>query len=180
MSPTSYTLTARTLHWVMAVLMILMLAAGLVMSDIEDPALKGTIYGLHKATGILVLLLAGFRVLWRLSHAVPAISTALPVWQRRAARLAHGGLYGVMFLLPLSGWSMSSAAGYPVSFYGLFTIPDMVAKNPELAGILKDIHEVSANVFIALLAAHLGAALYHHFILRDDTLRRMGYRTPPK
>jgi cytochrome b561 len=85
-----------------------------------------------------------------------------------------------MFLLPLSGWSMSSAAGYPVSFYGLFTIPDMVAKNPELAGILKDIHEVSANVFIALLAAHLGAALYHHFILRDDTLRRMGYRNPPK
>jgi cytochrome b561 len=180
MSPTSYTLTARTLHWVMAVLMILMLAAGLVMSDIEDPALKSTIYGLHKATGILVLLLASVRLLWRLSHAVPAISTALPKWQRRAARLAHGGLYGVMFLLPLSGWSMSSAAGYPVSFYGLFTIPDMVAKNPELAGILKDIHEVSANVFIALLAAHLGAALYHHFILRDDTLRRMGYRNPPK
>ena len=176
MSPTSYTLTARTLHWVMAVLMILMLAAGLVMSDIEDPALKGTVYGLHKATGILVLLLAGFRVLWRLSHAVPAISTALPVWQRRAARLAHGGLYGVMFLLPLSGWSMSSAAGYPVSFYGLFTIPDMVAKNPELAGILEDIHEVSANAFIALLVAHLGAALYHHFVLRDDTLRRMWSR----
>jgi cytochrome b561 len=176
MSPTSYTLTARTLHWVMAVLMILMLAAGLVMSDIEDPALKGTVYGLHKATGILVLLLAGFRVLWRLSHAVPAISTALPVWQRRAARLAHGGLYAVMFLLPLSGWSMSSAAGYPVSFYGLFTIPDMVAKNPELAGIFKDIHEVSANAFIALLAAHLGAALYHHFVLRDDTLRRMWSR----
>ena len=179
MSVTSYTLTARILHWVMAVLMILMLAAGLVMSDIEDPALKSTVYGLHKATGILVLLLAGFRVLWRLSHAVP-ISAALPVWQRRAARLAHGGLYGVMFLLPLSGWSMSSAAGYPVSFYGLFTIPDMVAKNPELAGILKDIHEVSANVFIALLAAHLGAALYHHFVLRDDTLRRMGYRKTPK
>ena len=176
MSVTSYTLTARTLHWVMAVLMILMLAAGLVMSDIEDPALKGTIYGLHKATGILVLLLAGFRVLWRLSHAVPAISAALPKWQRRAARLAHGGLYAVMFLLPLSGWSMSSAAGYPVSFYGLFTIPDMVAKNPELAGIFKNIHEVSANAFIALLAAHLGAALYHHFVLRDDTLRRIWFR----
>lgn len=176
MSVSSYTLTARTLHWVMAILMILMLAAGLVMSDIEDPALKGTIYGLHKATGILVLFLAGVRLLWRFSHAVPAISAALPQWQRWGARLAHWGLYGVMFMLPLSGWSMSSAAGYPVSFYGLFTVPDLVAKSSGLADIFKDIHEVSANAFIALLVAHLGAALYHHFILRDDTLRRIWFR----
>jgi cytochrome b561 len=173
MSPTSYTLTARTLHWVMAVLMILMLAAGLVMSDIEDPALKGTVYGLHKATGILVLILAGFRLLWRFSHAVPEISGSLPAWQRHAARLVHWALYVAMFIMPLSGWSMSSAAGYPVSFYGLFVLPNLVAKNPELADTLEDIHEISANVLIALIIAHLGAALYHHFVLRDNTLRRM-------
>lgn len=176
MTQSSYTLTARTLHWVMAIVMILMLAAGLVMSDIEDPALKGTLYSLHKATGIVVLFLAGVRLFWRLSHAVPAISAALPQWQRWGARLAHWGFYGVMFILPLSGWSMSSAAGYPVSFYGLFVLPDLLAKNDTLAPIFKDVHEISANVFIGLLVVHLGAALYHHYVLRDDTVRQIWFR----
>jgi cytochrome b561 len=169
----SYTLTARVFHGVMGILMILMLIAGLLMEDIENPALKGIVYGLHKATGISVLVLAFFRLLWRLSHAVPSLPDSLPRWQAHAARLVHWGLYAVMFILPLSGWAMSSAAGYPVSFYGLFVMPDFVAVNPALKGIFKDIHELSANAFMALLGAHAAAALYHHFVLRDNILRRI-------
>ena len=169
----SYTPTARALHWIMGLLLILMLAAGLVMEDIEDPALKGTVYTLHKATGILILALAAFRVLWRFSHAVPAFAASLRPWQATAARWVHFGLYAIMFIMPISGWGMSSAAGYPVSFYGLFVLPNLVSANPECKELFETIHSVGANAFMILLAAHVAAALYHHLILKDNTLRRI-------
>ena len=177
---TKYNLTARLFHWVMGTMIIIMFIVGSTMEDITDTNLKSLAYSLHKATGIVILAMAILRVLWRLSNAVPALPETLKKWQATSARLVHFGLYAILFVMPLSGWGLSSAAGYPVSVYGLFTVPNLMEKNDELKELLEDIHGVGANALLFLLAAHVGAALYHHFILKDNTLRRMWFSCPNK
>jgi cytochrome b561 len=128
---------------------------------------------LFRSIGITVLLLAALRAGWRVTHPVPAPNPLHPPWQRRAASIAHAALYLLMFLLPLSGWLFSSASGYPVKYLGLIPLPDLVAKDKELAEVFKEIHEVLAFSLAAIVVAHVGGALQHHLIDRDDTLARM-------
>lgn len=168
---THFGLVAITLHWLMAILIIGMLCVGLYMTSLPVGMLKLKLYGWHKAFGILILTLVILRILWRLTNATPVL--ALPWWERTAARLAHFVLYVLMLAMPLSGWLMTSAAGLPPSFFGLFTLPNLVAPNDELRELFGLMHEWLAYGLIAVIILHTLAALKHHFIDKDDILRRM-------
>lgn len=169
-----YTATAIALHWLLAVAILANLALGLVMVDMPGiTPTKLRYFNWHKWAGVTILVLVTARALWRLSHRPPPLPAAMPGWQKLGAELTHVGLYVLMFAIPLSGYFYSLAAGYPVVFLGLVKLPVLIGPNPELKGVLKDVHEALNWTLLALLAAHVGAALKHHLIDRDDVLRRM-------
>jgi cytochrome b561 len=113
------------------------------------------------------------RLLWRSLNATPLLPTTLKPYERLLARLNHALLYVLLFAMPLSGWMMSSARGFPVSWFGFFTLPDLVPKNKPLYDALLTTHQTLAWVLAAVVTLHVAAALKHHFMLRDDVLRRM-------
>jgi len=166
-----YGAVAVIVHWVMAVLLIGLLALGLYMVTLPVSLEKLKLYGWHKEYGMLALFLAVFRVFWRLGSITPHL--ALPTLEKVAARLVHWAFYGFMFALPLTGWLMSSSAGLPVSFFGLVVLPDLVAPNEHYMNLYKDLHKWLGYALIATIALHTAAALKHHFINKDNILRRM-------
>lgn len=162
---------AISFHWLMALLIIGMLIVGLYMVGLPSEPFKFELYGLHKATGVLVLALAFLRLIWRFINTTPALN--IPKLEALAARLVHWVLYGFMFAMPISGWLMSSAADKPITFFGLFTVPMLIAPNQELTPIFHDAHHWLGYALIAILVLHVLAALKHHFYDKDDILRRM-------
>lgn len=168
---THFGLIAISLHWLMAVLIIGLLGVGLYMVSLPAAPEKFKLYGWHKEFGLLVLALAFFRLCWRLINTNPHLN--LPLLERMAARLVHWALYGFMFAMPLTGWLLSSAAGFAPSFFGLFTLPTLVAPNEQLLAIFKVTHRWIAYGLIAAITLHALAALKHHFYDKDDILRRM-------
>jgi cytochrome b561 len=142
------------------------------MSDLPLSPTRLKLYNWHKWAGVTILALSAARLLWRLSHRPPA-GPPMPVWQARASQAVHGLLYGLFFAVPLVGWAYSSAAGFPVVLYGLFPLPDFVAPDKALAGLIKPWHAALAWSMAALVAVHLAAALKHQFIDRDQLLARM-------
>jgi cytochrome b561 len=166
-----YGLVAIIFHWLIAILIIGLLSVGLYMINLPIGIQKLKLYGWHKEFGILVLGLVILRVMWRLTNATPVLN--LPWYERIGARLAHFALYILMLAMPLSGWLMSSAAGLSPSFFGLFTLPNLVAPNEELRELFAWAHEWLAYGLIAIIVVHTLAALKHHFIDKDDILRRM-------
>lgn len=134
---------------------------------------RGLWMGYHKAFGLSVFLLVWVRLGWRLSCPVPRPLIVSP-WQDRVAQLVHWGLYAIMIFMPLTGLLNSQFGGRPVSWFGVFEIPVLVAENKELAGTLKEVHEgVLWPLLLLLLTVHVLAALWHHFVVKDATLRRM-------
>lgn len=162
----------KLLHWLMAALIIFMLVLGISLDEFEG-ALKGTLMGVHKSLGAMILALAIVRALWWLGQTKPALVKTLPEWVKPFINFGHNLLYAFMVIMPLSGWLMSNAAGYPVSVFGWFTLPTLVEKNMALRGAMGELHETAAWVLIAMLALHIGAAVYHHRVLKDETLTRM-------
>lgn len=163
----------KLFHWVNALLIVLMLAVGFIMTDMPDNMDKLRLIGLHKATGIVVLSWATCWVLWRVNNSKPLYPATMLSWQRLAADASKYVLIALLFVMPLSGWAMSSAAGYPVSFFGLFVLPPLVEPNKELGALMAELHELFALAIIAVVCAHVGAALLHHFYYKDNVLRRM-------
>ncbi len=164
---------ARTLHWLMAVLIICLGAVGLYMADLPNSPQKIKIYALHKSTGLTVLALLVLRVAWRMADRRPD-EVPMPHWQALAARATHLFLYVLMLVLPLSGWMYNSASGYPLQWFGLFNLPSLTGgADASLKGVAHAVHEYGFYLLALLLAAHVGGALKHHFVDRDDTLVRM-------
>ena len=165
--------TAIALHWLIALLIFGGWAMGFYMADLKLSPDKLKLFSWHKWIGITVLMLACLRAAWRITHPAPPPNPAHPAWQHRAASFAHGALYLLMFALPLSGWMFSSASGYPVKYFGVIPLPDLVSKSKELAALLKDAHGILAWALAGVVAVHIGGALQHHLFDRDDTLARM-------
>lgn len=163
---------AKALHWLTAGLILSAFPLGVYMHDLPLSPTKLQLYSYHKWIGITALLIAILRVIWRLLKGAPAPLPG-PAWQQKAAALTHGLLYVLMFAVPLSGWLMSSAKGFQVVYFGVLPLPDLVGKSQELGDFLKAAHEFLNFSLIALIGLHLGAALKHHFIDRDETLVRM-------
>lgn len=168
----SYGLPAKLLHWVMSVVIICLIFVGFIMTEMEPSDQKWQIYGLHKATGLLILLLVAIRLTWRLMNVYVLPPHDLPDWQKKAAYLAHLMLYLFMLIMPASGFLMTVLGGHNVSFYGLFTIEAFTTNKP-IATIFWMIHGYSAYIFAALIGLHIAAAFYHHFVRRDNVFMRM-------
>lgn len=168
-----YDLVAVCLHWLVAGLIIAAFALGVVMVDI--PGLTPTklrYFSWHKWLGVSVLALVAIRLLWRLRQGVPR-PVEMPAWQRRASTLMHGGLYALMFAVPLSGYFYSLAAGVPVVYLGILPLPVLMEPDPVLKPVLKEVHEVLVYTMLAFVLVHVAAALKHQWIDRDGLLRRM-------
>jgi cytochrome b561 len=107
------------------------------------------------------------------TNVTPRLADTIPLWQKFAAHAAHYAMYVFMVALPITGWMISSAAALPVSFFGLFVLPDLIGPNEHNRLLLAQIHQWLSYGLIAAILGHTGAALQHHFLYKDDTLRRM-------
>jgi cytochrome b561 len=169
-----YTKTAMTLHWLMALLIVSAFIMGLVMTSIPGFSMaKLRYFSWHKWLGVTVFGLAVLRVLWRQWRKPPPHPAQMPPWQNRAADAVHILLYVLIFAVPLSGYLYTLSAGVPVVYLGVWPMPVFMAPNPELKPLLRDIHFWLDMTLAALVLGHAGAALKHHFIDRDDVLKRM-------
>lgn len=168
-----YTPTAKTLHWLMTLLLFGLLALGFYMQDLPLSPQKLQLYSWHKWAGVTVFLLVLFRLAWRVTHRPPALPDHLSKVMRFAAQAGHMMLYVLMIAIPLSGWLMSSAQGFQTVWFGILPIPDLVDKNQELGNLLQTVHESLNLLFVAVIAGHVSAALKHHFIDKDAILIRM-------
>ncbi len=169
----AYTGTAKFLHWLSALLILGLLPLGFYMSDLKLSPEKLQLYSWHKWAGVTVFVLVLLRLLWRIGHRAPALPAHMKGLERLAAHLGHFALYALMLAIPLSGWLMSSAKGVQTVWFGVLPLPDLLAKDKELGQLLGEVHETLNFVLIAVLVAHIGAALKHHFFDRDDVLTRM-------
>ena len=171
-----YGVVAMALHWFMAALLIALIALGIYMVRLPDVGFnksKITLILVHKEIGILVLGAVGLRLAWRQINPLPELVPTVPDWQQIAAAFVHISLYAMMIAQPFIGWIMSSASGIPVDFLGWFTLPNLVSRDEALFQLLRNTHDWLGFVMAVLVGTHAGAALRHHFSLRDPTLRRM-------
>lgn len=168
-----YPFSIRLLHWLIALFIIALLTVGFVMTGMDkaDP-LRGTLYGLHKSFGVTVLMLAVLRLSLRLKLGTPPLPAVIPALERTLAGLGHGTLYAFMFLMPISGYVMSTSYGLPVKWFGL-ALPRLVDVDKARGALAADIHYFAAYALIGLLAAHVGAVAFHYFRQRVNLLRRM-------
>lgn len=171
--PNRYTHTAVSLHWLIALLIFATFPLGVYMHDLPFSPDKLRLYSYHKWIGVTIFMLAIIRLAWRATHRPPPLPASMPKWERYAAEGVHYLLYALLFLIPLSGWLMSSAKGFQTVWFGVLPLPDLVGKNKELGDLLQKVHELLNFSLLGLVLAHVGAALKHHFIQHDTILERM-------
>jgi len=170
---TTYTAVAKLLHWGMAVLILGLLALGFVMTDMPLSPEKLQYYAWHKWAGVTVFVLVWLRLLWRVTHPAPAYPSSMSPLMRGMAHAGHAALYGLMIIIPLSGWLLSSAKGVQTVWFGVWPLPDLLEKDKALGHLLHEVHETLNFVLLFLLAGHVAAALKHHWLDKDDILNRM-------
>jgi cytochrome b561 len=171
-TPERYGSVAQALHWLIVLLLLGQVAAGMIAEEMPDGFDKLVLLARHKSVGITILGLALLRVAWRFLDRPPP-PPPMPRRQYLAARASHWGLYALLFAMPVTGWMMSSASNYPVSWFGLTQLPDLVAPDRDLKHLLGEVHETLAYALIALALLHVAAALKHQFVNRDGLLWRM-------
>ncbi len=169
-----YSPSLQALHWLFVLLLIAVYASielRVIYPKGSDP--REDIKALHFMLGVGVLVLALLRVWARIaSGAAPRILPTPPLWQQRLAAVAHGLLYLLILMMPLSGWVILSAAGKPIPFFGL-ELPPITGKDPDFSKAIESWHELAGKLGYGLIALHVVAALYHHLVVKDDTLKRM-------
>lgn len=170
----SYGTIAKTFHWGIAITIYCMLPLGYFLDSIKPQRLQDLSYIVHESIGIMILTLIVARFVWKLTNPSPALPSNTPLWQRVASRLVHYGLYAALIIMPLSGWVMATSSGYFVNFLGLGTLRmPGVPLSKNLASQAHEVHEVVALIIISLIVIHVIAALKHHFVDKDNVLKRM-------
>jgi cytochrome b561 len=170
---TRYGVVAQLFHWAIVVLIVTQFVLANKAAALPRGPAKLETLAQHKSVGITILALALLRLVWRWINVVPAVPTTTSRWQQTAAHISHVALYSLLVIVPLLGWSMSSARNFPVSWFGLVQLPDFVAPNETAFKALRLTHVVLARTLAVLALLHIAAALKHHFIDRDNVLRRM-------
>lgn len=171
-----YGALSRLLHWLIAggIVLQFVLAKLAELADADEARLKQlAVLANHKSVGITILGLALVRLLWRIISTPAPLPANMSSVQPRVSHVSHWLLYGLLFVMPLSGWLMSSASAYSVSWFNLFTLPDLVAPNSDLKDLMLLLHHWLANGLFALALLHVAGALKHHFWDKDDVMRRM-------
>ncbi|WP_269789818.1 cytochrome b [Stenotrophomonas sp. Iso1] len=166
-----FNLTARVLHWLMAAMILSMLFVG--VSMVASLHWRPALINLHRPLGIAILLLVLVRLYNRLRHRPPPLPTDLPARQAAAAHASHWLLYGLMLAMPLIGWSMLSAGGYPIVMWSGLNLPPIVPHDPALYAALRNAHSLLAYVLFATVIGHLSAALFHLWVRRDGVFQAM-------
>lgn len=169
----SYGAVAKFLHWSIVILIISQYVIIEAAEEMADGPGKLETIGLHKSLGMLVFGLALARIVWKFLNGRNPPPVPMPRAQRMAAAAGHGLLYVLILAQPITGWLMSSTGGHPVSFFELFTFPALAGKDPGAHEFYEEVHEALFAVLATIAAIHALAALYHHFLRKDDTLRRM-------
>jgi len=164
---------AKWLHWLVAIGIFVLLYLGLEQSDMERGADRDAIRALHGSIALLVLTLMTVRIVWRFMNEVPAHPEGMPGWQRAAATLVHWGIYISVYAQLFAGALIVATGGKPLPFFSLFSIPLPVAENRANHEFWEEVHEFTWMIIAVLLVLHVLAALYNHFIAKNDVLRRM-------
>ena len=167
-----YSSVAIALHWLLALAIVATFGLGLYMADLPFSLTRLKLYNWHKWAGVSILTLSALRLVWRLLRRPPP-PPAGPAWQQRAGHLVHALMYAAFFAVPLTGWAYSSAAGFPIVWFGVLPLPDFVPVDKPLAAALKESHEAAAWALALLVGLHLAAVLKHQLVDRDGVLLRM-------
>jgi len=171
---------AQFLHWLIVVLLIVQVSLA-IRANYLPLSKKISPLAWHKSVGITILVLAVMRLLWRWANPTPLLPGTLKPYERVLASITHAALYVLLFAMPLSGWMMSSARGFPVAWFGFFPkswfgsvqLPDLVPKNKPLYDLMLTTHQTLQWALYTIVFLHVAAALKHHFLLKDDVMRRM-------
>jgi cytochrome b561 len=172
-----FTPLQRLLHWLMAFCILAMLFIGVGMVSTVAPKYL-TLVSIHKPLGIAILVLALIRLAVRLRYGAPSLPADLPEPMRLAAHLSHYALYVLMIAMPLLGWSMLSAAAYPIVLYGGVRLPPILPQSDSLHTLLWNAHFYLAFLFFALILMHFAAALFHALVRRDGVFETMAPVSP--
>jgi cytochrome b561 len=168
-----YETTGRVVHWIMAVLVILMVVAGLVMTSGVERNLQNALFAFHKSTGVIILLLLVFRIAWRAAHPAPPLPDSMPAIQRFAARATHVGLYIFLGIMVISGYVRVTTGGFPIELLNALGIPPLLPRAEHVSEIAETIHAVAKYGLVLLIVMHVGAATLHGIVLRDGVFSRM-------
>ncbi len=171
--PARYRGIAQLLHWTVAALIVVQYVLINLAEDNPSKMQQLALITRHKSFGMTVLMLAAVRLAWRLFNPPPELPSGMRPYERLIARLTHVAFYVLLFATPLAGWLMSSARGFTVSWFGLFSWPNLIAQDKGNFEMLKEVHEALAATLFFLAILHVAAALKHHFWDKDDVLRRM-------
>ena len=164
---------ARAFHWLIALLILVQFVIGSIAEEMKLTPAKLDLFVWHKSIGVTVLVLAVLRLAWRLGNPPPAPPAGTPHWEVKLAAAAHWLLYALIFGVPLSGWLVSDASRVPFKAFFLVPMPDFIVTDRALQEAAAEVHEVLTMTLLLVVVLHIGAALRHHFLLRDDVLRRM-------
>ena len=164
---------AQSFHWIIVALIVTQFVLIKLADRLPLGGEKIALIARHKSVGITILILASLRLIWRWLNDTPLLPDTLKPYERGLARFSHAALYTLLFAMPLTGWTMSSARNFPVSWFNLFQLPDLVPASRPLYDFLHETHETLAWVLVAVAVLHVLGALKHHFFYKDDVLRRM-------
>lgn len=169
-----YSAVARTFHWVTAALVLTMLPIGIAMATFDlGPAVEDPLYHIHRSIGALVLLITVARLIYRLFNPAPPLPADMPTLQQFAALFTHWALYALLIVQPIVGWIATSAYRAPTLFFWLFELPPIWPEDRAFSEAMFVVHRTMGIVIAILICVHIGAALYHHFVLKDRVLSRM-------
>jgi cytochrome b561 len=169
----NYTGTAKFFHWITVVFVLLVIPMGLIMADIEPGQLKNTLFDLHRSLGVTISILTIIRLIYRLGHKPPPLDESVQPIQRLAAHIVHGILYAGLIFLPIGGLIGAWMFGASLNYFWLFQIAPPMERDPETAKQILGFHSLVSKVFAGIILVHIAAALAHHFVFKDRTLRRM-------
>jgi len=170
----AYGSVAKVLHWVIVALIIGQWWLAESAEEAGDgTAERASLMGWHISFGLLVLLLALARIGWKVINKGRPVVLGEVAWQRKAAAAGHGLLYLLILLQPVTGWLVVSTGGSPAVFFGWLEFPALTAENHDLHETMEGVHEFLFNTLVVVAVGHVAAALYHHWVLKDATLRRM-------
>ncbi|MEO6699668.1 MAG: cytochrome b [Paraperlucidibaca sp.] len=172
MTTTRYPALIIFFHWLVAALVLSAITLVWLADDLADKELQRNLVMLHKSVGISILVVMVLRMIVTLPLQRPAPEGGSRLMQI-TAKSVHMAFYGLLLVIPLLGWWMSSAAGKPVSWFFLVELPSIAPLDMPLAKAIKEWHEDLAGLLILLIGLHAGAALWHHYVNKDNTLRRM-------
>jgi cytochrome b561 len=173
LEPPTYSVTARVLHWTTAALVLVMVPIGLVMANFSLGPAGDVLYDIHRSIGAVLIPIVLVRLAYRLANPPPPLPDDIPAVQRLAANLMHWTLYLLLIVQAFVGWIATSAYRAPINVFWLFELPPIWPVDQPFSEQLFGVHRLLGIVLVLLIGMHIGAALYHHFVRKDDVLMRM-------